>query len=86
MSNNVVVHPDKVVFVCETDASPPSTSYRFYHSGQLLATQNDGIFIITNIQPSHQGTFSCIPINRLGSGEKAELNLTVHCEHSCLLS
>ena len=61
-------------FTCTTDANPPANMYHFYFKGSLIESNSSGVF---NRIVEDDGLFTCVPINKVGTGDNATVNVTV---------
>ena len=73
-SNYTVLRGSNVSFTCTTDANPPANMYHFYFKGSLLESSSSGVF---NRTVEDDGLFTCVPINTVGTGDNATVNVTV---------
>ena len=73
-SNTTVLRGSNVSFICTTDANPPANMYHFYFKGRLIESNSSGVF---NRIVEDDGLFTCVPINTVGTGHNATVNVTV---------
>ena len=73
-SNTTVLRGSNVSFTCTTDANPPANMYHFYFKGSLIESSSSGVF---NRTVENDGLFTCVPINTVGTGDNATVNVTV---------
>ena len=74
---NAVKFDSSVKFNCTADSHPGVDEYRFYRDQSLLGSNNTGIY---HLQLQRSGSYSCVPVNSAGSGEKATLYIAVKGE------
>ena len=73
---------------CETNASPEA-EYHFYFNDKSIGKSASGVF---NISVEADGLYACVPINTVGTGDNATVDVTVvgksistHSFHKSLL-
>ena len=71
---NAVKFDSSVKFKCTADSRPAVDEYRFYRDQSLLGSNSTGIY---HLQLRRSGSYSCVPVNSAGSGEKATLYIAV---------
>ena len=57
---------------CETNASPEA-EYHFYFNGKSVGKRTSGVF---NVTVEADGVYTCVPINTLGTGDNATVDVT----------
>ena len=57
---------------CETNASPEA-EYHFYFNGKPVGNSTSGVF---NVKVEADGVYTCVPINTLGTGDNASVDVT----------
>ena len=57
---------------CTTDASPEA-EYQFHLNDTLIGNSSSGVF---NTAVMEDGVYTCVPINTVGTGENATVNVT----------
>ena len=72
--NNTLLRGSTVSFTCTTDANPPANMSHFYFKGSLIESNSYGVF---NRTVENDGLFTCVPINTVGTGDNATVNVTV---------
>ena len=73
-SNTTVLRGSNVSFTCTTGANPPASMYHFYLKGSLIESNSSGVL---NRIVEDDGLFTCVPINKVGTGDNATVNVTV---------
>ena len=71
---NAVKFDSSVKFNGTADSRPAVDEYRFYRDQSLLGSNSTGIY---HLQLRRSGSYSCVPVNSAGSGEKATLYIAV---------
>ena len=66
---------------CSADANPEDIEYRLYFKGLFIGNSSSGVFDITVME---DGVYTCVPINKVGTGDNATVNVTVVGELHCL--
>ena len=68
---------------CRTDANPGAHNiYQFHLNGNLIGNSSSGVF---NITVKADGEYTCVPINTVGTGDNASVNITAVGEFHCKL-
>ena len=57
---------------CRTDGSPEA-EFHLYFNGYLIMTSGSGIF---HVSVTCDGSYTCVPINKVGVGKKASVIVT----------
>ncbi|XP_031568091.1 hemicentin-1-like [Actinia tenebrosa] len=79
-SNNTAEFGSTLFINCTTDAVPKAHLFKLFNNGQLLEENELGLFVLSHVNRSNEGSIQCLPYNVLGAGELAEMNLTVRFE------
>ncbi|XP_066024470.1 hemicentin-1-like isoform X4 [Pocillopora verrucosa] len=58
---------------CTTDANPDAHTYHFYFNGNLTGNSSSGVF---NISVKEDGEYTCVPVNKVGTGSNASVSIT----------
>ena len=66
---------------CSTDANPEDLEYQLYFKGHFIENNNSGLF---NVNVTEDGVYTCVPINKVGTGDNATVSITVVGEFHCL--
>ena len=66
-----------VILTCNTNARPAADHYKFYYNGELKQESSSNIYKINNTKESDSGSYKCVPVNEVGQGEEAILDITV---------
>ena len=59
---------------CSTDAYPDAHVYQFYLNNTYFGDSSIGLF---NVTVDKDGDYTCVPINKVGSGDNATVNITI---------
>lgn len=88
-STIITTHPQKttvlrdtaVLIKCTTDANPDAHIYHFYLNGIPIGNSSSGMFNTTVIE---DGVYTCVPVNTVGTGVNATINITAvgKCKHT----
>ena len=62
-----------VSLICSTEANPDAHVYQFYVNGILIGNSSSGMFKVT---VKADGVYTCVPINTVGTGHNATVNIT----------
>ena len=73
-SNNTILRGSKIYLICKTNANPNAHTYQFYFNGAPIGSSNSGVFIV---DVEKDGVYTCVPINRVGTGQDATVSVTV---------
>lgn len=65
-----------LVITCTARANP-SAEYKFYRDSKLISSSSTGVFTLVSVKKDDQGTYRCVPFNKLGVGPEATLTVTV---------
>ena len=57
---------------CTTNASPEA-EYHLYFNGESIGNSSSGVFNVTVVSG---GVYSCVPINTVGTGDNATVEVT----------
>ena len=71
-TNTTVLRDTAMLLNCSTDANPDAHNYHFYFNGNLIGNSSSGVF---NITVKEDGVYTCVPENRVGTGNNATVNL-----------
>ena len=58
---------------CTTDANPDAHIYRFYLNDSLIGNSSSDVF---NTTVKTDGVYTCVPVNTVGEGDNATVNVT----------
>ncbi len=61
-------------FHCNTDANPEDVDYQLYFNGNLNGNSSSGVL---NITVKADGVYTCVPVNTVGTGDNATVNITI---------
>ena len=62
-----------VSLFCSTEANPDAHVYQFYVNGILIGNSSSGV---SNVTVEADGIYTCVPINSVGTGVNATVNIT----------
>ncbi|XP_027049314.1 V-set and immunoglobulin domain-containing protein 1-like isoform X1 [Pocillopora damicornis] len=65
-----------LVLTCTARANP-SAEYKFYRNNNLISSSSTGVLTFVSVKKEDQGTYRCVPSNKLGHGPEATLTVTV---------
>ena len=60
--------------ICRAVANPAAHEYQYYVNNILIGNSSNGIL---NITVDVDGSYTCVPINALGPGHNATVNVTI---------
>lgn len=66
---------ETVSLVCEASAVPAVSTFRFYHNGMKIMESSSGVFNVSRVSSSDNGTYSCVAQNSVGEGANASITL-----------
>ena len=72
-SNTTLLRDSIMSLNCKTNASPEA-EYYFYFNGKSIGTSTSGVF---NVLVEADGVYTCVPVNTVGTGDSATVNITV---------
>ena len=72
-SNRTLLRNSIMSLNCKTNASPEA-DYHFYFNGKSIGNNTSGVFNVTVLA---DGVYTCVPVNRVGTGDNATVNVTV---------
>ena len=72
-SNRTLLHGSIMTLNCATDASPEA-EYYFYFNGNSIGNSGSGVLSVT---VEDDGVYTCVPINPVGTGDNATVNVIV---------
>ena len=72
-SNNTILSGSNIYLICNTNANPSAHIYQFYFNGVPIGSSNSGVFIV---DVEEDGVYTCVPINRIGTGHNATASVT----------
>ena len=72
-NNTTVLRGNTLSLICSTEANPDAHVYQFYVNGNLICNSSSGVF---NITVEADGVYTCVPINTVGTGHNATVNVT----------
>ena len=73
-SNAKVLRGKILSIICRADANPAAHEYQYYVNDILIGNSSNGLL---NITVDVDGSYTCLPINSLGSGHNTTVNVTV---------
>ena len=71
-TNTAVLSDTAMLLNCSTDANPDAHNYQFYFNGNLIGNSSSGLF---NITVKKDGVYTCVPVNTVGAGSNATVNV-----------
>ena len=71
-SNRTLLRGSIMSLNCATDASPEA-EYYFYFNGNSIGSSGSGVLSVT---VKENGMYTCVPINTVGTGNNAAINVT----------
>ena len=71
--NTTVLGDTAMKLNCSTDANPDAHTYHFYFNGNLTGNSSSGVF---NISVKEDGEYTCVPVNKVGTGSNASVSIT----------
>ena len=77
-TNTTVLRDTVVLLNCSTDANPDAHNSLFYFNGNLIGNSSSGVFII---RVKEDGVYTCVPVNTVGTGRNATVNLMAIGKH-----
>ena len=72
--NTTVLRGKILSIICRADANPAAHEYQYYVNDILTGNSSDGVL---NVTVNVDGSYTCLPINSLGSGHNTTVNVTV---------
>ena len=72
--NTTVLRGKILSIICRADANPAAHEYQYYVNDILIGNSSNGLL---NITVDVDGSYTCLPINSLGSGQNTTVNVTV---------
>ena len=73
-SNTTVLHSSTVTLNCSTDANPAAYVYQFYFNDSFISNSSSGLL---NITVDADGVYTCVPMNKVGTGHNANVSITM---------
>ena len=73
-NNTTLLRESNISLGCSTDANPDAHIYYFYLSDNRIDNGSSGVF---NTTVMADGVYTCVPINTVGTGENATVNIAV---------
>ena len=73
LSNTTVLRKSPLKLTCQADASPEA-EFHLYFNNRLIMTNSLGIF---NVTVMSDGTYTCVPVNKVGAGKNSSVSVTV---------
>ncbi|XP_068686507.1 peroxidasin-like isoform X1 [Montipora foliosa] len=67
---------ERLDITCRARANP-SPEYKFYHNGKLITHTSKGLYSLASVTTKDEGTYRCVPLNRLGVGPEAFVTVTI---------
>ena len=71
--NTTVLRDTAMKLKCSTDANPDAHTYHLYFNGNLTGNSSSGVF---NISVKEDGEYTCVPVNKVGTGSNASVSIT----------
>jgi hypothetical protein len=75
MGSDIIYANDSISLICTASAIPPVTKYIFYHNGSSIGESASGVFNLSHVSASGNGTYSCTAENIIGRGPAGSLTL-----------
>ena len=72
--NTTLLRESNLVLNCSTDANPDAHVYHYFFNSNLIGNSSSGVF---NTTVMADGVYTCVPINTVGTGENATVNIAV---------
>lgn len=72
---------ERLDITCKARANP-SPEYKFYHNGKLITHTSKGLYSLASVRTKDEGTYRCVPLNRLGVGPEASVTVTIATEEA----
>lgn len=72
LSNTTVLRKSPLRLTCQADASPEA-EFHLYFNNRLIMTNSLGIF---NVTVMSDGTYTCVPVNKVGAGKNSSVSVT----------
>ena len=72
-SNTTVLRGNTLSLICSTEANPDAHVYQFYFNDAIIGNSTLGVF---NVTVEADGVYTCVPINTVGTGHNATVNIT----------
>ena len=73
-NNTTLLRGSIISLDCSTDASPDAHIYHFFLNDNLIGNSSSGVFNTTLMA---DGVYICVPVNTVGTGDKASVDITV---------
>ena len=73
-SNTTVLRGSTVSLNCSTDANPAAYVYQFYFNDSFISNSSSGLL---NITVDADGGYTCVPMNKVGTGHNASVSITM---------
>ena len=70
--NTTVLRQSLLSLTCQTNGSPEA-EFHLYFNGRLIKTSASGIF---HVSVMSDGSYTCVPINKVGTGKNASVIVT----------
>jgi len=71
-SNTTVLRGSTVSLNCSTDANPAAHMYQLYLNDSFISNSSSGLL---NITVDTHGVYTCVPINKVGTGHNATVSI-----------
>lgn len=72
-ANTTLLRDSNLLLNCSADANPEVHVYHLYFNGFLNGNSSSGMF---NVIVKADGVYTCVPINTVGTGDNATVNVT----------
>lgn len=80
--NTTLLRDSSMSIHCSTNANPEDIEYQLYFKGLFIGNSTSGLFNITVME---DGVYTCVPINKVGTGDNATVSITVVGESAFFL-
>jgi hypothetical protein len=70
-----ILHNQTVSLICNATAVPKVTKYKFFHNATPIGESLTGVFNISRVSASGNGTYSCAAENSIGEGPRVSITL-----------
>ena len=73
-TNTTALRSSPMSLNCVTDANPAAHVYQFYLNDSFISNSSSGVL---NITVDTDGVYTCVPINKVGTGHNATVSITM---------
>ena len=80
LKNSTVLLNNSLILLCVTNANPPAL-YHLYFNESYIGNSSSGEF---NDTAKGNGVYTCVPINRIGTGNDDTLNIIAVGKLPCI--